>query len=229
MTTISLVVFDIAGTTIEDRGEVLAAFVAALKDHDIPAEKDTLKRWRGADKREVLRHFIEQRFGQHDPHNEARAARIYAAFRDRLESRYLNEGVQPIAGAEETFAWLHERGIKIALTTGFYRRVTDIILQGAGWDASRIDVSVCSDEVPRGRPAPYMIYRAMEATGVIDVRRAVKVGDTVLDLTAGMNAGLRGVVGVLSGSQRIDELGSVAHTHIITSVASLPQLLESAF
>jgi phosphoglycolate phosphatase-like HAD superfamily hydrolase len=56
----------------------------------------------------------------------------------------------------------------------------------------------------------------------------IKVGDTALDLQAGTNAGLRGVVGVLSGSQGVEKLGSVTHTHIIPSVSELPRLLETA-
>jgi phosphoglycolate phosphatase-like HAD superfamily hydrolase len=69
----------------------------------------------------------------------------------------------------------------------------------------------------------------MEATGVVDVSRVIKVGDTALDLQAGTNAGVRGVVGVLSGSQTVEQLGRVAHTHLVASVADIPALVESAF
>ena len=152
----------------------------------------------------------------------------YADFRERLERRYANEGVRAVAGAERTFTWLRDRGVKIALTTGFYRKVTDIILRAIGWHEGLTDASICSDDVPQGRPAPFMIFRAMEATRVTDVRRVVKVGDTALDLLAGANAGVRGVVGVLSGQQGIAQLGGVEHTHIISSVADLPGLLADA-
>jgi phosphoglycolate phosphatase-like HAD superfamily hydrolase len=94
---------------------------------------------------------------------------------------------------------------------------------------SAIDASICSDEVPLGRPAPFMIFRAMEATGVTDVRCVIKVGDTALDLLAGRNAGVRGVVGVLSGSQSEEELRSAEPTHILPSVAALPELIDTAF
>jgi phosphonatase-like hydrolase len=115
------------------------------------------------------------------------------------------------------------------LNTGFYRQVTEIILRSLGWREGQVDAVICGDEVPRGRPAPYMIFRAMEATGTIEVRRVTVVGDTPLDLLAGMHAGTGGVVGVLSGSHGIEDLGRVGHTHIIPSVAELPALLESAF
>jgi len=177
----------------------------------------------------VFKRYIERQFGPEDLENTARIDRAYADFRDILETTYGTEGVQAIAGAKSTFGWLRDHGIKIALNTGFYRKVTEIILRSVGWYEGAVDGVICGDEVPRGRPAPFMIFRAMEATGVADVRRVMVVGDTPLDLLAGAHAGVRGVVGVLSGSHGIEGLGRVEHTHIISSVAELPQLLESAF
>ena len=65
-------------------------------------------------------------------HVEARVDTSYAAFRRILEDHYLAEPVKPTEGCLECFGWLHDRGIKIALTTGFYRRVTDIIQRYEG-------------------------------------------------------------------------------------------------
>jgi phosphonatase-like hydrolase len=225
MKPIDLVVFDMAGTTIKDSGQVMAAFTAALASCRIAVTESQLRSWRGASKRAVLRHFVEQQFGSDDPDNVARVDRTYAVFCQRLESSYTSDGATAIPGVEATFNWLVERDVKIALTTGFYRKVTDIILDAVGWNHGAIDTSVCSDEVPQGRPAPFMIFRAMEATGVTDVRRVIKVGDTALDLLAGTNAGVGVVVGVLSGSQTVVQLASVEHTHILTSVGDLPRLL----
>ncbi|MCJ7622438.1 MAG: phosphonatase-like hydrolase [Anaerolineaceae bacterium] len=229
MNGVDLIVFDMAGTTVEDGGQVLTAFMAALRENDIAVSKGELQKWRGASKREVLRIFIERQFGSDNPDNTERVERIYVRFCEQLESSFIDGGVRGIAGVEAVFSWLHEQGVKIALTTGFYRRVTEIILNALGWREGLIDASVCSDDVPRGRPAPFMIFRAMEATDVIDVKRVLKVGDTVLDLWAGRNAGVGGVVGVLSGSQGIEQLGGVKHTHILSSIAVLPALLESEF
>ncbi len=229
MSTIDLVVFDVAGTTIQDDGQVVDAFTAALTRNGIPVTRGELLRWRGASKRKVLRVFVEGRFGPNDPENTARTERIYVEFRELLERRFADHAARPIYGAEEAFLWLRDRGIKVALTTGFYRKLVDIILDTLHWGPDVIAASVASDEVPTGRPGPYMIFRAMEATGVTDVRRVIKVGDTAFDLMAGRNAGVLGVVGVLSGSQGVEQLGAVRHTHIIPSVAELPNLLESDF
>jgi phosphonatase-like hydrolase len=226
---IELVVFDIAGTLIEDTGQVIKGFSAAFGKHDIQVSDAEIRTLHGASKREVFKHYIERQFGPGDPENSARIDRAYGDFRQILEDTYEREGVRAIAGAASTLKWLHDHGIKIALNTGFYRKVIEIIIRSLGWHEGFVDAIICGDEVPRGRPAPYMIFRAMEATGVMDVRRVVAVGDTPLDLLAGMHAGIRGVVGVLSGSHGIEDLGRVHHTHIIPSVAGLPALLESGF
>jgi phosphonatase-like hydrolase len=220
-----LVVFDMVGTTIKDDGEVLTAFLDALHQFQIPANAADLEPWRGASKHKVLSTFVECHFGPGDAANAGRISDAYAAFRRNLEGLYARDGVQAIPGAEATFDWLRERGIKIALTTGFYRRVTELILESLGWRAKWIDASVCSEDVAQGRPAPYMIFRAMEATGVLDVRRVVKVGDTVLDLQAGSNAGVAALVGVLSGVGTREQLAAISGAHIISSAAGLPRLL----
>ena len=74
-----------------------------------------------------------------------------------------------------------------------------------------------------------MIFQAMEATGVLDVRQVINVGDTPLDLQSGSNSGVRGVVGVLSGAHDREALQGERHTHIIESIATLPELIEREF
>jgi phosphoglycolate phosphatase-like HAD superfamily hydrolase len=86
---------------------------------------------------------------------------------------------------------------------------------------------VCSDDVAQGRPSPFMLFHAMEAARVNSVAEVVAAGDTPLDLQAGTNAGLRAVVGVLSGASTAENLRREPHTHIVPSVANLPALLAS--
>jgi phosphoglycolate phosphatase-like HAD superfamily hydrolase len=74
-----------------------------------------------------------------------------------------------------------------------------------------------------------MIFRAMEASGVTSVQEVVNVGDTPLDLQAGTNAGVRGVVGVPPGLHGKERLQRQPHTHILPSVANIPELLEREF
>ena len=92
--------------------------------------------------------------------------------------------------------------------------------------AVTIDALACADEVPLGRPAPYLVHRSMERTGVVDVRRVLVGGDTVRDLESGMNAGAGTVIGVLTGKLGASGLGRVRHHHLLDSVADLPDLLD---
>ncbi len=228
MNEIELVVFDLAGTTIEDAGEVSEAFTAALQAHGLNVTSEALNAVRGASKREVIRRFVENQFPQEAPNNVARTEKIFAAFRQRLSEIYQSRGVKVISGVTETFAWLRRRNIKIALNTGFDREVTQLILQALNWNNDLVQAVICGDDVAQGRPAPYLIFHAMEATGVIDVSRVVNVGDTALDLQAGRNAGVRWNVGVLSGAHRKEQLEKLQPTHLLASVAELPMLMMSS-
>ena len=220
---IRLVIFDVAGTIIEDHGEVVSAFAAALDKHRIPYTDHELKEWKGASKQEVIRHLVERQGG--GAVLESAVGIVYADFRIALERHYRENGVVPIAGAADTFAWLRERGIRIATTSGFYREVSDLILESTGW-RGMLAASISSSDVPAGRPAPYMIFRAMEGARVTSVREVVNVGDTPLDLQAGTNAGVREVVGVLTGLHRKERLQGEPHTALLPSVADLPDWME---
>jgi phosphonatase-like hydrolase len=227
MDPIRLVIFDVAGTIIEDHGEVLDAFSQALKGNGIAFTEAELREWKGASKREVICHFVKRQCGD-DSRSPTKIDATYANFRSRLESHYRERGVSPIPGAKSTFAWLRERNIEIATTTGFYGELNDLILNQAGW-RDMFRASISSSDVAKGRPAPDMILRAMEATGIPNPAQVINVGDTPLDLQAGTNAGVRGVIGVLTGAHVRDRLQREPHTYIISSVADLPNLIEKKY
>jgi phosphonatase-like hydrolase len=222
MDAIKLVIFDIAGTIVEDRGEVLGAFSTALEHHGVAHSATELKEWKGASKKQVIRHFVRRQDATAD---ESAVAAVYADFRSALERHYRDNGVIPIAGVAETFEWLKERGILIATTSGFYREVADLILESAGW-RGMFAATISSSDVSVGRPAPFMIFRTMEAAGICNVREVMNVGDTPLDLQAGTNAGVRDVIGVLTGLHTKERLERERHTALLPSVADLPKWIS---
>jgi len=228
MSAIELVVFDIGGTTMVDNGQVPRAFEEVVQRHGIPMSPDEIARWRGASKREAVAYFVRRHYGSDDAQNAARMAQIYGDFKDHLRGTFKREGVQAIAGARATLDWLHARGIRCTLTSGFDRDIVQLILEALGWDAQVIDATVAGDEVRQGRPAPYMIHRSMEACGVLAVQAVANVGDTVLDMEAGRNAGVALNVAVLSGAHKRDRLAQSPHTHIFDSVADLPGIIPAA-
>lgn len=219
---LKLMVFDMAGTTVEDGGQVPKAFNAALAEADIRITDEQLAQIRGASKREAIAELVAK-YGK--PAWQGRSEEVYASF-VRHMAREFDAGVRALPGAEEAFRFLRSQGVKIALTTGFDRDIARLLLDALGWTAIA-DHFACGDDVPRGRPAPYLIFRAMEATGIDSVHEVGTLGDTVLDLQAGHHAGVRLNLGTLSGAHDRRKMEREPHTHLIASVADLPGLMQS--
>ena len=223
---VRLAAFDIAGTLVKDTGIIVRSFIQALEMSHVPASEEEIQTMRGAAKRDVIRHFFMKKLGKVSATTEDEIDKTYSTFRQLLEANFKDDETEPIPGAESILDWLRKMNIKIGTTSGFYTEIRDIVLKKLGWDGAFFDCNVCSDDVPRGRPAPYMIFECMSQLGIADVGEVIVIGDTPLDMQAGTNAGCRGVIGVLSGSHGVDTLGATRHTHIIKSVAELPKLEE---
>jgi len=221
---IRLVVLDVGGTIIEDHGDVPKALSSALAHHGIPSSSAEIGQRRGASKREVIRYFVDRHGTPPEIDRDKLIETIHNEFTANLIEVYRQ--VPPIAGAGEAILQLRASGYLIAATTGFDRRITTSIFQRLGWEGN-FAATICNDDVSQGRPAPFMIFHAMEAANVNSVAEVVAVGDTPLDMQAGTNAGVRAVVGVLTGAGTAETLREAPHTHIIASVADLPALLAS--
>ena len=222
--TTELVVLDMAGTTIDDGLQVYRVLGETATAHGASPSPSDVARWHGASKHEALRALLTSSAGA--PPSADRLDAVVADFRARLKDAYVQRPPQPLPGVPEALAGLRAAGIRVALNTGFDRDIVDSLLGALGWTGqSVVDAVVCGSDVTEGRPAPYMIFRAMEAVGVTDVARVLVAGDTPRDLQAGTNAGAALVVGVLSGAGDAEELGAHRHTHLVPSVADLPALL----
>ena len=219
---IDLVVCDMAGTTVQDDGQVPRAFTAALAEHGVAVTAEAINALRGASKRQAIFELLPP-----TPDRAALSERVYASFRTQL-GRVFGAGVRAVPGAVDAIAQLRARGIRVALNTGFDRDTTNLLLDALGWRSSVVDAVVCGDEVAAGRPAPDLIHACMKAVGVTEAKRVANVGDTVLDLQAGCNAGVRYNVGVLSGAHKREQLEREPHTHLVASIAAVPALLGAA-
>jgi phosphonatase-like hydrolase len=225
---IELVVFDLAGTTVYDGDAVNSSFRATLAVWGIEADPAAVNAVMGLPKPEAIRILLQQ-FG---PPRGVTASpenidAIHADFTQRMRHYYATgPAVREVPGATATFAALRQAGIKVALNTGFFRPITEVLLTRLGWQCPAvIDADVTSDEVPRGRPYPDMIRHLMARLGIPDARRVAKVGDTKADLEEGANAGCGLVIGVTTGSFSREQLQACPHSHILSSVAELPALL----
>jgi phosphonatase-like hydrolase len=217
-----LVVTDLMGTTLRDDGAVLPAYRAAFAECAIPFTEEELATKRGAHKLSLFTEFAARRYSA----NEAakRGAAALEVFEKQLRHFLAGGGGVPIAGAEDAITRLRKAGVKVALTSGFDRGLIADIVAHCGW-GELFDAVVYPDEVPAGRPAPYLIFQAMQKTLVQPVAQVAAIGDTALDLQAGTNAGAGWVIGVLSGAHDAEVLGRTSHTHLLPSIAELPGLL----
>lgn len=224
MTAYSLVALDMAGTTIDEGGlvyETVESAVAEAVGRPVPPE--LMRTWKGTSKEEAIEGVLR---GMGEDASPERVAEVFAAFVPKLTEAYRLNPPAPIPGVEQLFATLRTRGVKVALQTGYSAQIADAILAGLDWKVGHtVDALVTSDQVPASRPAPYLVFRAMEATGVTDVRRVLTAGDTPNDLGAGMNAGAGLVVGVTTGSFRREQLEAEPHTHVLDSVVDVLGLL----
>ena len=218
---LKLVVLDIGGTLIGDHGEVPDAMLGAFSRKGITVTPQEFSGWRGASKRGMVKHFVEER-GPKDGRTALEEA-IYADFTTTVSKAYQN--VQPIPGAEKVLQELAAMKLLLATTTGFDRPLTTQVLSHLGWQHYFV-ASITSDDVVDGRPAPYMLFRAMEAAHVNDTAAVLAVGDTVLDLQAGNNGGMGAVVGVYSGAATESRLREEKSSAVLASVAELPGLIR---
>jgi len=224
MTAYLLAALDMAGTTVDEGGLVYSAVESAVAEvvgGPVPAE--LMLQWKGTSKEEAIAGLLRA-MGSYDSH--AYVTKVYEIFAGKLEEAYDRTPPAPFPGVVEMFETLRRAGVKVALQTGYAAPVASSIMTGLGWTVgATVDALVTSDAVAASRPAPYLVFHAMEATGVRDVRRVLTAGDTPNDLGAGMNAGAGFVVGVTTGSFTRSQLEAEPHTHILDSVAAVPTLL----
>lgn len=107
-----------------------------------------------------------------------------------MQLAVLEEYAQPIPGLLAVMDELRERDIKIGSTTGYIRAMMDVLAPKARQLGYAPDWIACPDEVPAGRPYPWMCYQNAMQLGVYPMTAMVKVGDTLVDIEEGLNAGM---------------------------------------
>ncbi len=206
---IKLVVFDWAGTTIDFGCLAPAgAFVTAFAEAGVPVSVGEARGPMGLHKKDHLRAMLQvpeiggrwrTRHGRE--WTEADVENLYRVVTP-MQVAAAKRHSALIPGVVACVAELRARGIKVAASTGYFREAAEVVYAAAREQGYEPDFTICADDVPAGRPAPWMIFRAMEATGVYPPAAVVKVGDTVIDIEDGHNAGVWSV-GVVDSSNEM--------------------------
>ncbi len=226
---IELVVFDIAGTTVKDKGEISIAFQMAMKEFGYDIPKHAISPLMGYKKPEAIRMMLDAFEPDEKVVTQELIDAIYEEFIvAMIEYYHTDNAVEAFEQAEEVFATLKSKGIKIGLDTGFSKSIASVIMDKLGWlRDQKVDCMVCSDEVPLGRPHPYMIEKMMQQTGVKEAQHVIKVGDTEVDVNEGKNADCRFSIGITTGAFTAEELAPFEPSFIIGQLKELIPIVES--
>ncbi len=190
------VVFDWAGTTVDYGSRApVTAFVEVFQRRGVAVSDREARGPMGTAKRDHIRALLATepvgerwRDANGRPWSEEDVDAMYDEFLP-LQVESAASHAQLIPGTTEVIKNLRGRGIKIGSSSGYSREIIDEILPVALKQGYEPDSLVCPEDVPAGRPHPWMMYKNAMDLGVYPMSAFVKVGDTVADIEEGLNAG----------------------------------------
>merc|ERR1719326_74851 len=189
---IKLLVCDMAGTTVDEQGLVYTTLRACMNAAGLDVSEHEMHVWHGADKKEVMAHFLRERRSAASAADLAAAlTAVNADFEARIEAAYFaaDSPVKHISPRlVEFFGACRAAGVKVALNTGYPATIQRGLVERLGL-RDHVDDIICAGDVGAGRPAPFMVHALMKRNGVMDARCVAKAGDTVRDIEEGLHAG----------------------------------------
>ncbi len=194
---IEAVILDWAGTAV-DYGSFAptAVFLRLFESQGIHITAEDARSGMGLMKKDHLRTILSRplvaeawKSAHGAPYSEADINTLFENFVP-MQLAVLTEFAQPIPGLLSVVKDLRARSIKIGSTTGYIRSMMDVLTPKARENGYEPDCIVCPDEVPNGRPYPWMCYQNAIQMNVFPMQAIVKVGDTLVDIEEGLNAGM---------------------------------------
>jgi len=223
---ISMIVFDMAGTTVDEDNVVYKTLQTAINKEGFEFTLDqVLAEGAGKEKLEAIKSILKTFGGKTD---KGLADRIYADFIVLLSKAYVYYDVYPQPNAEELFKILKQRDIRVVLNTGYNEDIAGSLVKKLGWKKGvEFDSLITSSDVERSRPDPEMIDLAMNMYGIQDPKNVIKVGDSIIDIEEGQNAGCGLSVGITTGAHSFYQLQSANPDYIINNLLELVPIIDS--
>jgi len=194
---VKAIILDWAGTAI-DYGSFAptAVFLRLFANQGVRITAEDARSGMGLMKKDHLRTILSRpavaeawKAAHGTPYTEGDVDALFENFVP-MQMSVLTEFAQPIPGLLSVVKNLRTRGIKIGSTTGYIRSMMDVLAPKAKENGYTPDCIVCPDEVPHGRPYPWMCYQNAIQMQVYPMQAMVKVGDTLVDIEEGLNAGM---------------------------------------
>jgi phosphonoacetaldehyde hydrolase len=194
---IRAIMLDWAGTTV-DHGSLapVLALQTLFAKHGVALSAEDARREMGLLKRDQIQAILARPNVRADWHavtgREPSEAEVRSLFEEfgPLQLQIVEQHSQLIEGVAEVVSGWQGRGLRIGTSTGYTRAMLAPVVAQAARQGYRPDASVCPDEVSAGRPAPWMLMKNAQLLDVYPPSACVKIGDTLVDIEEGKNAGM---------------------------------------
>ena len=212
-----LVLFDIDGTLLDTHGAGRNAFCRGLQR--VTGVEDTLPyvSFAGNTDRRVLDEVAAHRG---IAFTDAQRRAVFDAVAEELAAALAEAPGAAVAGASGLLGELSRRGARLGLVTGNIERGAHLKLASAGLDGFFTFGGYGDDEADRSR-----ILRSALAAADPAPARAVLIGDTPLDIEAGLAVGIP-VLGVAAGRWDVPALLAAGAAHAAADFLDLPRWIE---
>ena len=190
-------ILDWAGTTV-DYGSFAptAVFLKLFASRNVPIKVEHARGPMGLMKKDHLRaiafhpEVAQTWFTAHGQAvSEADIDSMFADFVP-MQMQCLTEYAGVIPGVSQAMAAFREMGMKVGSTTGYTREMMDVLAPAAQANGYAPDSWVSATDVPAGRPYPWMVYQNLIQMQVFPLEACIKIGDTLVDIEEGLNAGM---------------------------------------
>lgn len=235
---IRAVLFDWAGTVV-DFGSCapVVAVTKSFNEFGVPISLDEARGPMGMSKRAHLQAILDLprvadrwRHVHGAPPTEATTDAVYRAFL-ATQAQTIAAHADLIPGCLAAIEHCRSRGMRVGSSTGYTRELLEPLAAAAREQGLEFDAVVCADDVPEGRPAPWMCLENARRLGVYPLEAIVVVDDTIVGVEAGLNAGMWTVGVAKSGNLvglSLAEFGELSPTDQRTRVKAAAQKLRMA-
>jgi len=223
---IKMVVFDMAGTTVNEDNVVYKTLQNAINAEGFSFSLDqVLQEGAGKEKLQAIKSVLLE-YGQVE--NEVLSNKIFQNFKLQLETAYDTMNILPQNNADQLFEALKQKGILVILNTGYNRETATSLINKLGWKIGlHIDGLVTASDVEHNRPKPDMILYAMKQFQIKNSKEVIKVGDSIIDVEEGQNAGCRLNIGITTGAHTKSQLETAFPDFIIDDLIDLLDVLRT--
>jgi phosphonatase-like hydrolase len=222
---IKMVVFDMAGTSVDEDNVVYKTLRQVINEagYNFSLEQ-VLEVGAGKEKLQAIKDIINLNA---KPQEDKLAEKLYVIFDKALAIAYDTIELKPQEGATDLFKTLKEKNIRVVLNTGYNEATARGILKKLYWrEGEQIDSLVTATDVSNNRPQPDMILLAMKRFGITDAKEVAKIGDSIIDIEEGRNAGCGLSIGITTGAHTAAQLATANPDFIIHHLVELLPIIN---